>query len=168
MKRLRSIVTASLIFSWMIAGPAYAKDKGEKADPGGPSAGDSASPGGKSESGNGQGSGSGRDGRGTGKAGAGAARPGAAAQAQAGSPQLAGVKAGTKANVVEVNDLIKGTRRAALNKSLSANQAGIDRLRSTLVRLGLSGLDARDAGDAIATRREPDGSLTVFVDRGAN
>lgn len=158
MRRLLSVLTATLVAMSMLIAPAYAKDNGGKGDSGG---GRGGSP---SGSGKGEGQSAG------GKANAPGQTSKGAAAAQDGSlaPQLSGVRAGSRANVVEVNGRMNAKRRAALKKSLASKQAGLTRLRSGLVRLGLSGLSARDAGDAIATRREPDGSLTVFVDRAAN
>lgn len=82
---------------------------------------------------------------------------------RAGKSSLAGVDADTVVNVVDVADLIRGNNRVALDNALADRADEIDVLRDDLAALGLADLDPATIDDAVAARRDRNGSLTVFV-----
>jgi hypothetical protein len=78
---------------------------------------------------------------------------------------LAGVDETTAVSVVDVDDLMRGNNRVALENAVADNQDRIADLRADLTALALPDLQAQDIEQTVGIANARDGSLTVFVDR---
>ena len=83
---------------------------------------------------------------------------------RAGKSSLDGVTVDSTINVVQVEDLIEGSNRVALDNALADNEAEVEALRDDLAALDPDGLTDEDIDRVVAARPEADGSLTVYVD----
>lgn len=83
---------------------------------------------------------------------------------RAGKGSLDGVMADSTVNVVQVEDLIQGSNRVALDNALAENEAEVEALRDDLAALDPDGLADEEIDRAVAARTEADGSLTVYLD----
>ncbi|MBX3529519.1 MAG: hypothetical protein KF849_02860 [Rhizobiaceae bacterium] len=83
---------------------------------------------------------------------------------RAGKSDLSGLIDGAAVNVVDVDTLIQGANRVALENALRDNGAEIDSLRDELAALDLVGVDDATVDAVVAARVEADGSLTLYVD----
>ena len=83
---------------------------------------------------------------------------------RSGNVDLSGVESSTDVNVVEIDDLLKGNNRSALDNALADNEEQISQLRTDLGELDVEGLSDDEINGAVAARTEADGCLTVYVD----
>ena len=83
---------------------------------------------------------------------------------RSGNDKLDGLASNADVTVVDVDTLIRGNNRPALENALSGNETGMQELRPDLQDLNLQGLDDAKAIKAIAAVVQDDGSLTVIVD----
>ena len=83
---------------------------------------------------------------------------------RSGNVDLSGVESSTDVNVVEIDDLLKGNNRSALDNALADNEEQISQLRTDLGELDVEGLSDDQINGAVAARTEADGSLTVYVE----
>ena len=84
---------------------------------------------------------------------------------RASKTSLEGVDETTAVSVVDVDDLMQGNNRVALENALADNQDQITDLRADLTALALPDLQSQDVEQTVGIAKAKDGSLTVFVDR---
>lgn len=82
---------------------------------------------------------------------------------RSGGSDFSSLETDAEVEVIDVDDLIKGNNRAALDNALGDSEVD-EGLPDDLAALGLVNLNPDDAEDAVAARVEDDGSLTVFTD----
>lgn len=83
---------------------------------------------------------------------------------RAGKSDLTGLVDGAAVNVVDVDTLIQGANRVALDNALRDNTEQVDTLRDEVAALDLDGVDDATVDSVVAARVEADGSLTLYVD----
>lgn len=83
---------------------------------------------------------------------------------RAGKSDLSGFAEGAAVNVVDVDTLIQGANRVALDNALRDNTEQVDTLRDEVAALDLDGIDDATVESVVAARVEADGSLTLYVD----
>lgn len=83
---------------------------------------------------------------------------------RAGKSDLSGLVDGAAVNVVDVDTLIQGANRVALDNALRDNTEQVDTLRDEVSALDLDGVDDATVDSVVAARVEADGSLTLYVD----
>jgi hypothetical protein len=84
---------------------------------------------------------------------------------RASKTSLDGVDGTTAVSGVDVDDLMQGNNRVALENALADNQDQITDLRAELTALALPDLQSQDVEQTVGIAKAKDGSLTVFVDR---
>jgi hypothetical protein len=83
---------------------------------------------------------------------------------RAGVVDLTGVTKDTKVKIVDIDGLTEEEGRSAVQQALVESENQIESLRQALRELDLKGLSEEDMDTVVAVKREPNGTLTVYVD----